>query len=134
MPIIDLQEHENSTPPGEKFPCSICLHNAKCKSSLQSHMRTHLGERPFICDICNKTFTTKTNLTLHKKVHADSVETIHCDLCPKEVGKSYLKMHKRLVHADIESKIPNCQKCSLKCFFVHSFGEKNYFGYYFVYC
>lgn len=53
-----------------KHQCNFCLKRFQSNSALQTHIRTHTGDRPFKCDICNKSFTTKGNLKVHMMTHS----------------------------------------------------------------
>lgn len=58
---------ERVSPKNGKYYCHICKKNFSSTSSLQTHMRTHTGDRPFCCTVCQKAFSTKGNLKVSKQ-------------------------------------------------------------------
>lgn len=52
-----------------KHYCSFCEKSFKWQSHLQSHERTHTGEKPFECEVCGKSFARSDALQCHKRTH-----------------------------------------------------------------
>lgn len=84
---------------------SFCLNNFKIwqkkkqtlifLASLQTHKRTHTGEKPFECNSCNKTFANKSNLRTHTKIHSGDKRHV-CAICGKAFSTSSdLNTHNR---------------------------------------
>lgn len=42
--------------------CKLCNKHFGSSSALETHIRSHTGDKPFICAICEKGFSTKGNL------------------------------------------------------------------------
>ncbi|XP_076035519.1 uncharacterized protein LOC143021728 [Oratosquilla oratoria] len=71
------QEHNDSN---KKFRCETCGKAFVYKAKLQSHMRSHTGEKPFMCHICSSSFSQNCNLTAHiKSVHGMYIQSIKSD-------------------------------------------------------
>ena len=51
----------------KELQCTTCDKWLSNKLKLQSHMRTHTGERPFVCDFCPKTFFSETSMYGHRR-------------------------------------------------------------------
>ncbi|XP_047480733.1 zinc finger protein 407-like [Penaeus chinensis] len=71
------QEHNESN---KKFKCQTCGKSFVYKAKLQSHIRSHTGEKPFMCHLCPSSFSQRCNLTAHiKSVHGVYIQSIKSD-------------------------------------------------------
>lgn len=141
------------------YKCVTCQEKFSTRLELKNHMTSH-GERPYKCDQCNKCYKDKHGLGWHKKVQHDpsrlkytcelcgktypfdSLLTQHinlthatekqsvCDICGKNVSKTYLPMHRR-THGEKQYSCDICEKTFLEKAYlkrhkmVHT-GEKPY--------
>lgn len=65
----------------ENAECPICK-KVYLRSSLDTHIKSHSGNRPFTCTICKREFTTQWNLKLHRWTHeARTNKPFKCDQC-----------------------------------------------------
>ena len=51
------------------FKCKICYRSYSYKHVLQTHLRTHTGERPYQCKVCQKRFSRCHHLKQHMRQH-----------------------------------------------------------------
>ncbi|KAG6459864.1 hypothetical protein O3G_MSEX011645 [Manduca sexta] len=82
---VNLDQHMRNVHKGRpnNKMCHHCGKGFPTKVQLESHMRTHTGERPFICEYCPTTFTQKSNLYKHyRQVHLN-IKSKRYPLCKK---------------------------------------------------
>ena len=60
----DQHFHDN-----QQFKCKICYRSFANKHVLQTHQRTHTGEKPFQCQVCQKRFSRGHHLKIHIRLH-----------------------------------------------------------------
>ncbi|XP_066105376.1 sal-like protein 4 [Saccopteryx bilineata] len=52
-----------------RHTCKYCSKVFGTERSLQTHLRSHTGQRPFVCSICGHRFTTEGDLRVHFHQH-----------------------------------------------------------------
>ncbi len=77
------------------FKCVICGKVLSSRSSLDTHLMTHTGEKPYKCQICLKTFRQRGHLDNHSKMHTGE-KPFKCSVC----GKSFRLPHHLKKHAE----------------------------------
>lgn len=65
MKIETKEENDIDRP----FKCEYCGKCFRKNGTLQTHIRTHTGEKPYHCDLCNKNFAQIGHLTEHLRTH-----------------------------------------------------------------
>jgi len=76
------------------YSCNLCGKAFDAVCHLETHVRSHTGERPYCCEYCDKSFTVMSNLKRHiKTIHAKE-RAFQCELCKKTFSQSNnLKRH-----------------------------------------
>jgi hypothetical protein len=73
MELDDIVSIESGT----TYTCEECEKIFYKHTHLESHIRTHCGQKPFVCEICQKGFTRKASMLEHVARH----KGINCFKC-----------------------------------------------------
>ncbi|KAM4614011.1 uncharacterized protein O3C94_022046 isoform 2-T2 [Discoglossus pictus] len=106
-----LNTHKR-THPGEKtYACSECGKKFSKASRLNDHKRTHTGEKPFSCSECGKCFSLASSLNKHNRTHTGE-RPFECPECGKRFSEtSSLNKHKRTHTGEKPFECAECGKC-----------------------
>ena len=92
-----LQKHAIKIAPGI-WACPFCPMNRKTSFDMESHIRTHTGEKPFQCPYCEQTFNQKGNCDRHINNRHTGEKPFACNFC------DYSAIRKDLLAKHIQSK------------------------------
>ena len=84
----------------ESFPCKICNYEARCKSTLSTHVKNvHQKSEQIICTECNKSIQ-KEYLPQHMKLlHTAEQTQYNCKICNfQTIHPGGVKKHVKNVH------------------------------------
>lgn len=90
--------------------CEQCGKLYPSSSSLNRHLRVHLGIRPFVCEKCHKRFASRTDVKVHAVVHSPNrVRPHRCQLCDLTFpSASGLEAHQRVHTGELPFE---CEQC-----------------------
>ncbi|XP_076804553.1 uncharacterized protein LOC143448625 [Clavelina lepadiformis] len=94
----------------KRFFCKFCDKLFQHKANLNTHMRTHTGERPYQCDVCHKSFRFSSNFLTHMRVHTGE-RPYRCEVCHKSFTiNCNLQNHMNIHTGERPYQCQECQK------------------------
>lgn len=95
------QIQPQKVPNRKVYVCRFCSKVFSSPANLESHLRTHTGERPYGCTICGKKFSQFWNMKIHKNIHTGE-RPYQCSLCSERFSDpSNLKKHQKRHHPPV---------------------------------
>ena len=84
-----------------KFSCLKCDKKFTEVPHLETHERTHNGEKVYACAKCDVKFSAPCFLKTHEMLHRNQIHILKCSKCYKNFSNSVpLKVHESLSHRD----------------------------------
>ncbi|KAF2363543.1 Zinc finger C2H2-type, partial [Trinorchestia longiramus] len=89
--------------------CHLCHYRTITKHNLETHIRSHTGEKPYACNVCSHRASQKSDLKREKP--------FACLLCPHRCNdKANLRKHMRAHTGEKPFKCSYCNyRSSYKC-------------------
>ncbi|KAK9876007.1 hypothetical protein WA026_011123 [Henosepilachna vigintioctopunctata] len=98
-----------------KYCCDYCNKRFPLKTNLDTHIKTHTGEKNFLCHLCDKKCISRSALTRHIDSHSN-IQSFKCTICNS--GYKYQKsllIHMLKNHGIGDIKLPE----RVKKYFCH---------------
>lgn len=93
--LSQLETHRKTHTGDRPFQCEVCARRFAQACMVTVHMRTHTGAKPFQCAHCSKRFAQAANLKRHEETHTD-VRPWECRACGKRFQRKFtLQMHEK---------------------------------------
>ncbi|XP_050685181.1 zinc finger and BTB domain-containing protein 17-like isoform X2 [Leptidea sinapis] len=93
------------------YVCSVCCYTTAASQALRKHMMRHTGEKPYPCRKCGRTFRDCGSRQKHERLHM-GIRPYQCSLCGKAFTYSYVLANHMLTHTG--EKKYTCEICNKK--------------------
>lgn len=91
---------------GSHLVCHLCGYVAQRRRHLETHFRTHTGERPHHCPQCEYKCSDLSNLKKHIRIHSGE-KPFACPHCPfRSVESGSMKKHVKNLHGSDSAPVP----------------------------
>ncbi|XP_061405205.1 transcription factor E4F1-like isoform X2 [Lethenteron reissneri] len=105
VPVPAIAGGEDNKP----FRCSVCAQRFSQRGNLETHLRTHTGERPYRCATCGQAFSQSAHLKSHQRTHTGE-KPYRCSMCGQNF--SYYCSLKRHQYTHTGEKPFQCSECN----------------------
>lgn len=93
-----------------KYVCEHCQRRFPLKTNLDTHVKTHTGERNFACHLCSRKCINRSVLQRHIESHSN-VRSFKCSVCCQEYKyQKSLDIHMMKAHGTGNVKVPERTK------------------------